>query len=60
MFKRYNNIIGGIKMKCPSCGENHTVYKCEKCGDVRCQGSRCKKPTPSSGSLCQACKKGKF
>jgi len=55
-------------MKCPACGANTSfVYKCDKCGEVRCAASsqcpgtyKTRKGSSSSSSYCLSCKKGKM
>lgn len=54
--------------KCPKCGTTaNTVFKCDACGDVRCDAQsgdkRCAKVYGGSvmaGWPCKACKKGKY
>ena len=54
-------------MKCPACGVNTNVFRCNNCGDVSCSGNpRCPgtsgviKSAASSGGVCRACKNGKY
>ncbi|MBK8396280.1 MAG: hypothetical protein IPL26_13730 [Leptospiraceae bacterium] len=61
-------------MKCPRCGFDGKVYKCNACGDVRCdsnsflaKSAACassKGPTGGNGAQnggsCKACGKGKY
>ncbi len=54
-------------MKCPACGRFAVIYKCDKCGDVRCSSTGCPGtmggPKFSAGGEkqnCKACKKGKY
>lgn len=54
--------------KCPACGGNSTVYKCDNCGDVRCGLPLCSGTMggPKGGTgggegrTCKVCKKGKY
>ncbi len=52
-------------MKCPACGKGNTVFKCQKCGEVRCSNSACtgtmsgKKGHASTAKPCYSCK-GKY
>lgn len=59
-------------MKCPTCGKGSNVFKCDHCGDVRCNNSGqggCNNSTgpfkiggrgASLNIQCKVCKKGKY
>jgi hypothetical protein len=58
-------------MKCPGCGETRGIsqlYRCDHCGDVRCNASGgChgtmggpKAGYGGAGATCKACRKGKY
>lgn len=62
--------------KCPRCGFSASnLYKCDNCGDVRCNGGTTKGDTGACGTskgpsgraepavpngVCRVCKKGKY
>ena len=56
--------------KCPKCGAVAQLFKCDACGDVRCDSmssqageKRCSKVyggNVMTGLPCKACKKGKY
>lgn len=53
-------------MKCPACGKGYSVYKCNNCGDARCNMGGCPGTmggTPGSTGpnfTCKVCRKGKY
>ena len=55
-------------MKCAACGANTSyVYKCDKCGEIRCTANnKCPgtfknhEGSAASSSFCHSCKKGKM
>ena len=52
--------------KCPhGCPGGMVIYKCNKCGEIRCSHHKCPGMNNSSGnahinSTCKSCKKGKY
>ena len=54
-------------MKCPACGHQGSVFKCNTCGEVRCTSGKCagtmngkKGSGVSKVTRCKACGKGKY
>jgi len=50
---------------CPYCGSGRVVYRCDKCGEVRCSNFKCpgmsKQPRAAANNgVCRTCKKGKY
>jgi len=50
---------------CPhGCGSSRMVYKCNKCGEVRCSNSKCpgsgKSGAAAANGTCKGCRKGKY
>jgi hypothetical protein len=53
-------------MLCPACTGSATIYRCDRCGDIRCQTTGCpgtvggKKQAASPNIPCHACGKGRY
>lgn len=52
--------------KCPACHQGTHIYKCERCGELRCDASTCpgtfqsKKGNASPNRKCLSCGKGNY